>query len=280
MRFGQIVGSFLRYGRLFSMRSWSAYVDESYNKQVFCVGGWVAPVGLWTKLESAWSERIAYENRISAKHGFPAISRYHATDCANLKREFSESKGWSVERQIRLSKKLCGIVASHAPVGIVQGGLVDGMIRHWPRDNTEDFRKDLYYISFGMYLVALGEKMALGYQSDRVTVFYDRGKELGAIAQMTFKRFKEDPATADLAQYFVTCAPMDWQMCVPLQPADLLAYEGLKRIQQKVSGINGIRKSLQAILGERTQIEFGWATEPNFAEMRRLADQRRKNLQS
>jgi hypothetical protein len=268
----QLVGSFLRYGHVFAMTSWSAYIDESYNKEVFCIGGWVAPVGMWTRVERSWVERIAYENRKSVKAGFPPISRYHATDCAGLHREFSKKNGWDIRRQIQLSSKLCGILAAHAPVGIVQGGLIEGLGRYWPDD---EFRTALYFLSFGLYLIALGEKMQQGFPEDRVTVFYDDSKELGVVAQKTFKKFMEEDATKHLSKYFVTCAPMTWQNCVPLQPADLLAYEGMKRIQQKISGVDAMRKSLQAILGKRTEIGIGWLEDRHFKELRRIAEERR-----
>ena len=35
------------------------------------------------------------------------ISRYHATDCANLKKEFDKKNGWDIKKQINLTKRLC-----------------------------------------------------------------------------------------------------------------------------------------------------------------------------
>src|ERR1700685_1218232 len=94
----------LRKSRIFCLMDWHAYLDESYNAQTFCVGGFMAPIGTWSKIETPWKQRIDFENRKSAKKGFPPISRYHATDCANLKKEFTETNGWSIDRQIELSK--------------------------------------------------------------------------------------------------------------------------------------------------------------------------------
>lgn len=101
------------------MDTWSDYVDESYNQTSFCVGGWLAVYYSWTDIETAWKQRIDHENRMSVKKGFPPISRYHATDCANLKNEFEESKGWSIPRQILMCKRLCKIIGQQRPAGIV-----------------------------------------------------------------------------------------------------------------------------------------------------------------
>ncbi len=93
------------------------YVDESYNNRTFCIGGWMASDHRWSKIETSWRERIDYENRISAKKGFPPISRYHATDCANLKNDFAEDRGWDIPaRQIRLSRRICEIMGERSPV--------------------------------------------------------------------------------------------------------------------------------------------------------------------
>src|SRR6266581_652391 len=111
--------SLRKASRIFGMLSY--YADESYNNLVMCVGGWLAPDGLWDEIEPKWKQRIEYENRISAKKGFPPISRYHASDCSNLKNEFDPAKGWSIPRQIRLVKKLVGIIGKKRLVGIGVG---------------------------------------------------------------------------------------------------------------------------------------------------------------
>src|ERR1035438_8305 len=106
------------------MRLWECYLDESYNSAVFCVGGFLAPKRVWDHVTARWRERLDHENRWSAKRNFPPISRYHATDCASLKREFSDKKGWTIPRQIRFSKRLCEIIGDAGPIGIVIGGRI------------------------------------------------------------------------------------------------------------------------------------------------------------
>ncbi len=65
-----------------------AYLGESYNNRTFVVGGFLAFESQWRDIEKAWRQRIEYENRQSAKKGFRPISRYHASDCSNLKMNF------------------------------------------------------------------------------------------------------------------------------------------------------------------------------------------------
>ena len=84
----------------------------------------------------------------------PANSRYHATYCANLKGEFGPDKGWDVDRQIQLSKRLCGIMAKHRPYGIIMGGQVGEFV--FADDLDIGMRnKIMYGLSFKNFLEVL-----------------------------------------------------------------------------------------------------------------------------
>jgi len=97
-------------------------VDESYkSNRVMCVGGWLCLKETWKEIESRWTARVEHEQRMSVRKGFPPISRYHATYCASLKREFDRSKGWDEERQIRFVKQLIDIVGQIRLIGIAVG---------------------------------------------------------------------------------------------------------------------------------------------------------------
>lgn len=142
--FAQLIGCLGRRSRIFCLMTWRDYIDESYNPRTFCVGGLLAPVKMWEQIEESWKQRITYENRRSEKKGFPPISRYHATDCANLKKEFSNDKGWDIPRQIRFSKRLCEIIGSNGPCAIVHGGAIADIQKYLP-DDPNKAKEFLYY---------------------------------------------------------------------------------------------------------------------------------------
>src|SRR5258708_8353991 len=142
----------------FCLMTWSDYIDESYNSRTFCVGGLLAPVGVWSKIESSWKQRIDYENRVSVKKGFSPISRYHATYCANLKREFSEKNGWDIPRQIRFCKRLCEIIGSNGPYAILHGGGIADVQKYLPPD-INLVKEFLYHTSILLHLMKVGEVM-------------------------------------------------------------------------------------------------------------------------
>jgi hypothetical protein len=252
--------------------TWSDYIDESYNPRTFCVGGLLAPVRMWTAIETSWKQRIDYENRWSVKHGFPPISRYHATYCANLKREFSPKNGWDIPRQIRFSKRLCGIIGSNGPCGIVHGGGISDIQKHLPRDATTA-KELLYHTSIMLHLMTVSRVMNKRYPDDKVTIYYDRTKDFGHVARNAFDSFMKDPAAKHLSKCFITMAPMGWEDCIPLQPVDLFAYEGMKRVDGSLQGSDQIRKALTALLGnDRMPVLIEHFTDQKFADLVRIIE--------
>lgn len=187
---------------------WHAHVDESYNARTFCVGGFLAPESKWSSITTGWTQRIDYENRISAKKGFAAVSRYHATDCANLKKEFSEKNGWSIPRQIRLTKRLCGILGQHFPCGIVVGGGIGDLQRYLAPGNGGQAKAFLYIASFKMFLLEVAGVMAQRFPRGRVRVFYERG-EFEPLAKSAFDDFMKEAGVAHLAKFFVEAEPTE-----------------------------------------------------------------------
>jgi hypothetical protein len=236
--------------------TWSDYIDESYNGQTLCVGGWLAPDRAWERIATKWKQRIDYERRISIKRGFPPISRYHAADCSSLKGEFDRSRGWDQGRQLRLSKRLFQILGDSCPVGIVIGGAVADFKRNFPADAKRPL-KAIYYFSIIMNLYEVADVMRAGFQGDRVSVYYDRTRTFGQIARKAFHSLMSDPHNAEVSKYFTDMTEIGWEHCIPLQPADLIAYEGMKRVDGSLRGKDAMRRSLQALIGKNIPIKIG-----------------------
>jgi hypothetical protein len=60
----------------------------------------------------------------------------------------------------------------------------------------------------------------------KITLFHERCSYDGTLLA-SFNELIDDP-TFSSRKYFTTIAPMGWEDCVPLQPADLVAYENFK----------------------------------------------------
>jgi hypothetical protein len=68
----------------------------------------------------------------------------------------------------------------------------------------------------------------------KITLFHERCPYDGAFLQ-SFNRMMDDPTFA-YRQYFNTIVPMGWEDCIPLQPADLMAYENFKEGLRQLPG--------------------------------------------
>jgi len=206
------------------MATWHAYIDESYNAKTFCVGGFLAPEGVWRGIVHDWSARIEYERRRAIKRGLQPISRYHATDCANLKKEFDKKHGWDVRRQINLTKRLCEILGTHLPTGIVVGAGLDDVQRFLPPD-PENAKSFLYSTCFKTCLLHIAALMREGVHDPTVKIFYERG-EYDYLAREAYEMLQHDKPS--LFGCLVSIEASGWEDCVPLQCADFMAYKDFK----------------------------------------------------
>jgi hypothetical protein len=249
------------------MEIWHAYIDESYNSKTFCVGGFLAPEGIWNGIAHDWSNRIEYERRRSIKKGLRPISRYHATDCANLKKEFDTKHGWDIPRQIRLTTRLCEILGTHLPTGIVIGGGLADVRRYIPH-NSDDASEFLYSTCFKTCLLDIAALMQEHVWDGRVRIFYERGK-FEHLAKEAFDMFKNDDGHP-MFDCLVSAEPKGWEECVPLQAADFMAYQGFQRVDGSLKGSDQIKKSLQALVEKDIPLIVAHFQDQNFADIMRM----------
>lgn len=230
------------------MGIWHAYLDESYNNHVFCVGGFLAPEPMWEEIEEQWKARLQYENEKSAIGGFPPISRYHASDCANLKNEFSKERGWDIDRQIKLTKRLCSVIGSVGPAGIVFGGRLSDM--EASLGTAPDCpKKRLYDLCFRRVLLMIVSVIRERFPKTIVRIVIDQGKNFEAVARHSFEIMSRDESVPYLKDCFTELATEESKTCVRLQAADFMAYEAMRRLEVIRRGRGDVRKSLQALIG-------------------------------
>jgi hypothetical protein len=247
---------FTQIGRLFCMMT--GYLDESANNETIVCGGWIATDRQWDKIIPAWRSRIAYENRVSAKHDLPPITRYHANYCANLKKEF---KGWTIKRQIAFAKTLQDIMAArtsatkctkHERPVIFGWGMSTAEFKKEiiPKATDAEVKHVCYTLCAIDCLKGIGQAMEQYYPSERITFIHDRG-DLAVAAQQAFEAVREK------YPQFVGLMPGGWEDFIPLQPADMVAYDLFKRISKRYTGVDQVRRSLQRLVAQGTPIIAG-----------------------
>jgi len=203
--------------------------------RTFVVGGFLANDKIWGNIERPWAE----QNR---KFG---VSRFHA---ANVNARNGEFAGW--ERQYRDSYvlPLLGILQE-------QGRYLHAVsIGMYPRDyekviNPHGRRMfgNPYIACIKTCLVTIAHEMELmGMpREDRFSVILDRN-DFESDAVKIFYAIKDDPKFL-LRHRLATCAPGGWEEFIPLQCADMIAYDTYRLLDNKNIGMEKGRKSLESL---------------------------------
>lgn len=153
------------------------------------------------------------------------VKVFHAVDCANLKREF---EGWSPTRRDEFVAKLLPVIGKFDFVGHVMG------INNHDVEKLSSEIPGVKRVMHSPYMVCLQMVLhrTLDYLnergvSDRIA-FVHEDNDFKHGARMCFEWMKTLPAYRQRSMSLMFAAKAD---AVPLQAADIFAYEGNKRIR-------------------------------------------------
>lgn len=202
------------------------YIDESYSGEVtprmFSLTCTFAVGSEWSWIEMAWQKCLDEKNTSLKQQGRKTISRYHS---AHINSYIGEFEGWDGPERQAFNEKLVRVFARHE-VGF-EGYLVDvrDLVEMWP-----EIKSDPLEMAYDMLLTFLMLEIGAGFHAQlpnsKITLFHERCPYDGIFLQ-SFNRMMDDPTFA-YRQYFTMIAPIGWEDCIPLQPADLMAYENFK----------------------------------------------------
>jgi hypothetical protein len=242
------------------------YADESYNNRTFNFGGWLGEESEWNRLEGQWLKRIEHERR---KHG--KLARYHASDCASRLQDY---QGWSIAEQIQHTQKLQAIITRRDLIAICSGVDLLALSRVFTGDAKDPLR-GAYDLTVRHLMMMIRTAVRRGH-GHRVTIIHDQTNGYNGVISDAFHRFLEE-AGERYKELFVTIAPMRWQDCVPLQPADMIAFDTFKLLDGTVHSSARMRRSLQELLGKAAHIEGRYFNEALMLRLKRMHDRRLNN---
>lgn len=93
-----------------------AFLDESYDKRIFTVGGFLSYEDVWRNIERKWKKTLR-ENR---------LERFHAADCNS---GFGEFRDWPSKRRTGLIKRLLHIIDEQEHIYSIYSGVVQPAFR-------------------------------------------------------------------------------------------------------------------------------------------------------
>lgn len=242
-------------------------MDESFNNRTMCVGGWMLSQQFWPRLERAWLQRVELDSRRAVKCGLKPLSRYHATDCQNYKRDY---EGWDDDRQIKHTKKLIEIIAYNRRHiwGVAVGISLQELRTAFPEVKETRILWEAYRLCISECFARIGDMVAQYFPRERVEIIVERGK-LKSAARAAFDDLAETSIYPN-SRYFVSLRDMTWQDCPALQPADFIAFEGFKQADLHKRGKFDMRRSLQKVMGEDIPIMAGYYTGDALIGLARL----------
>ena len=211
----------------------------------------------WAEMERAWKLHLRAKNRQLHREGRKQISRYHATDCNGRHKEF---EGWTKEERDEFVLGLFGIF-KRIPLNATAYDIdLDDLCEVFPEWGKDKLEAGYYALTkFVMYTIGAdfdkwggGGHAHMRGKPVRVTLFHDRTAN-GKYDPTILKSFNEQvgDVNSECAKYFTTIAPLAWQDCIALQPADLVAFEIFRDTRDRAEAKTR-RKSFSALIDMET----------------------------
>lgn len=201
----------------------AGYFDDSRDHGMFVVAGYVAPTETWERFSRAWTQVLEDAPR--------PVSEFKASNCRHRRGEFT---GWSKQETTDLTKALVSLITDPGMRGMV--GIGDGVITPRTDGSLQAAFRKLSYRTTSTKVI--GHALRLGAEiegcSEVRIIFDEQGKlehlarEAAESAENLFgDKFGGDLREPRFAESHTT---------VPLQAADLLAYETLKEVRNRIEG--------------------------------------------
>jgi hypothetical protein len=217
--------------------------DESYNDKIFTFGGFMALETEWTKLERKWNRRIK-------KAG---VSRFHAAELNGYKKEFESWRGTSKSKDFVVP--LMNIIKHRKMVGFSFAMLLEDY-KNYTSPVAKDKLGTPYLCCFKHCIAMAAQLMHPMPPEDKFAVIIDRNPAEKAAMDLFYAI--KDNSTEPYRHRLATCVPGSWEEYIPLQPADMIAYDTFKLLDDThVRGKKEWRKSLTALYESTHTKMFG-----------------------
>jgi hypothetical protein len=248
-----------------------AFIDDSKHKDVFTLCALLGWGTTWGWVISDWLELMESKNRELALAGRKQFKRYHASDCSNRKKEFSE---WTLDEQRDFTGKMLGLFSKES--NNLGSFSVSTHLGHL----TEVFPEaaaDPQAFASTLLLSTLMEDIYQAFIEARrdvarckIAMVHERG-DYNASLQRAFDSARH--ANRVPAGLFPSLTPMGWEDCTPLQPADFMAYEHCKEVERMhFDNERGTRHTFKVLASEEAGL-FGHGSYFFKPELIRVKDE-------
>lgn len=217
--------------------TFQGYMDESEDGDWFTLAAIFATGMSWTWLTVDWDRCIKKWSKRMVSRGLKPLRRYHGTDCAGRNEDFD---GWTETDRDDFLQELRTIVENTEGLHTVSLSLqTKELAEVFALTKPKTIKRASYQVLLQYVMLQLGQDLhshrSPGHANVQVALFHDHTKWYDAAINSAFYELKDDPSFR-YRQYFTSISPMDWQSCIPLQPADMFAFETRKQALRTIDG--------------------------------------------
>lgn len=204
------------------------YCDESYdgnakNPTYFTVSGFFSDQPTWEEVEEEWDE-------VNRRYG---VKGFHAT---KLNGRIGEYEGWCKTKQCEYSAELLSVINRQKKRMVAYNCAVRGdAYRRIISLDGQNKMGHPWLLCFQSCIAMVAKHMETLPAEDKVSVVFGRENRFEGMAVSAFGQMTEN----QLFPYrhrLMTCTPGNPNVILPLQVADLLAYEYYRRMRQHRDG--------------------------------------------
>lgn len=202
------------------------YCDESHDPHAYALAGWIAPPSAWDRFDPAWRAMLS---QFTMPDGSPVPS-FHSSEIV-CRDEINDSrfKGWKFDDEKAIFRAAVDVLATEPlcanvwSVGccIVTSPLVTA---------TQD---DIWHMLFGQLVMALIVRYPA---QNGFSLMFDDKPEIVARVGASYKSVKAAVDEIMPGKFHATTVAFgDDEVHMPLQAADLMAYEWRRYISERIT---------------------------------------------
>ena len=234
------------------------YLDESYSHApkplIYTVAGYLSEDSRWREFEKHWGAALLEEG----------LEYFHMTEFAQRIRSYQD---WPEDRRRRVLTKLHGIIHENTladfSISIVVAAFDDVI--------TADIREGFggtphVFAAIGcMKSIAAWVTDSGLAKEEKIFYIFEQGATQGSALPQLFERFINDERQREMYR-LEGCAFQDKKV-MPLQAADVLAYENMSEMRRLVDPGN-TRKHRRSMLNlERPESDWGYFGTPELLDL-------------
>jgi hypothetical protein len=221
-----------------------AFLDESGSQRVFVIAGYLATAEKWEAFGKRWQEILEAANHVRVVTGNEQLLPFHMTDYQNRQPPYD---AWSNQKRIQV---ICDLIDAindtidsalicRMPLPLFNGAIPPALRKD---------KKFLYMACFHSLYIELLAISTLN-SLDRLPLFLDRNREVRHHVLTVDQKTRE--LVPEIEKYVGTLTFGDKTCLLPLQAADILAYEAMKNADNIALDNGRTRQSFERLKKKR-----------------------------